>query len=172
MTIELLVEHHRSPNHKRHEGFSLAEVLLAIGLVSIALLALVAQGTVLVGASQKQENRTAGIDVARSIIAQEQAKLFNDASAFSHSSVVNPLSQGIEQVGATDYNWELYLIDIADADTGEPVGTGPAGAESSTKLKRMEVRVSWWNQDNPVRQGVGKLETRLAQLVRVRISAP
>ena len=59
-------------------GFSLAEVLLAIGLAAIVLLALVGQNTMLLASNQKLDDTTVATDVAYSIIEQLSSEILAD----------------------------------------------------------------------------------------------
>jgi Tfp pilus assembly protein PilV len=146
-------------------GFSLAEVLLAFGLASVALLALVGQSTLLLSSNQKLDDTTVATDVAYSIVEQQASEIqFVPGPAFVENDSVDPFDYGAVTVGNTDYSFEVYLTDVSDVDTGAPVGSGTAGSHS-TKLKKMEVVVNWW--DDSQRQGMGNLQLRVTRLVKV-----
>jgi type II secretory pathway pseudopilin PulG len=153
-------------------AFTLAEVLLAIGLAAVALLALLAQSTLLVSSNQKQDNSMVAVDVAYSVMEDVAAQVRKDiptgrrSDAFDQDSTLNVFLDGTERVGHTDYNWQLFVRDVDDTITGSPVGAGASGS-NVTKLKSLEIVVSWWEQANNERQGMGKLEIRATKLLNI-----
>ena len=157
----------------RAGGFTLAEVLLAFGLAAVALLALVAQSTLLVSSNQKADNSTVAADVAQSALERLAIQIRRDqpsgirAQAFAQDSAVSPFRQGTERVGHTDYDWQIFVSDVNDTASGAPVGTGTDGTGTFTRLKRLDVEVTWWDQSNNERQGMGKLEVKSTRLLKV-----
>jgi len=146
-------------------GFSLAEVLLAMGLALVALLALVGQNTMLLASNQKLDDTTIATDVAYSVIDQIASEIqANPAPAFAHSNATVPFRTGGVTVGNTDYLYQLFLTDVVDSASGEAVGSGPGGSHS-TKLKKLEILVNWW--EDAQRQHMGNLHLRVTRLLKV-----
>lgn len=149
-----------------------------MGLAAVALLALVGQNALLLNANQKQEDTSIAADVGQAVAEEFLVQVRRDIpvgrtqAAYDQNSVATSFDSGVKNVSGTDYEWELFLSDVLDNGTGQPVGTGPTGVESTTKLKQMEIRVTWWGQNGDVRQGVGKTELKLPQLIKVSVGAP
>lgn len=164
------------PFHKSLLGFSLAEVLLAIGLLAIALLALIGQSTLLAKSSQKVDDSSVAYDVAQSVVERlaQEALLDQPAGrnllAWQHDSEIEPYLDGSETIGFTEYTWEVYVTNITSDVSGETLGTGPTGAENeNTRLKLFRVKVEWWGgeaQENRIK-GVGKLRVETSRLMKV-----
>jgi Tfp pilus assembly protein PilV len=151
----------------KSSGFSLAEILLAMGLAAVALLALVGQNTLLLSSNQKQDDTSVANDVAYSIIEQVSSEFRYDpavrTAAFGHNSVINPFREDTVTVGNTDYSYELFLSDVQDTASGSAVGSGATGVHT-TRLKKAEIVVTWWGQE---KQGMGKLEIKGTRFVKV-----
>jgi Tfp pilus assembly protein PilV len=155
-------------------GISLAEVLLSVGLLSVALLALIGQSALLANSSQKTDDRTIALDIAQTVLERHARAATMDeppgenAKISARDDATNPYSEADEKVGGTDYSYEMYISNVTNSVSGETLGTGPTGAESqNVKLKRFEVKVVWWNGDQQQRSGYGNLEVRVSRLVKV-----
>ena len=150
------------------KGFSLAEVLLAIGLAAVVLLALVGQNTMLLASNQKLDDTTVATDVAYSIIEQLSSEIQTDPvkrnDAFLQNNPTAVFDSGAVTVGNTDYLYEVYLSDVTDTASGAAVGSGPAGSHT-TKLKKMDILVNWWADQQ--RQNMGNLSLRVSRLMKV-----
>lgn len=163
---------------KNRKGFSLAEVLLAFALVSIALLALMGQSMVLVNSSQKHDDHMVAADVARSISERLVREVLNDQPAgrrqavWQHDSVNNPFDQGQETIGGTVYSYQLFVANVVNSGTSAPLGTGDSGdLDAVTRLKRIDVTVTWWGSDTQDRAGYGNLKVETTRLLKVTRAA-
>ncbi len=168
----------RSSGH-RWRGFTLAEVLLAIGLIAVALLALIGHSTLLMGAAQKSDDTSVAAAVARSHLDRLASQVALDQPSgqrqrvWAQTSSTAPFVTVNERVGSTEYQVEVFVSDIVNARTGFPLGTGPTGAENpKTRLKQIEAVVTWWDSKTQDRPGYGKLEHRAARLLKVAYEAP
>lgn len=160
-------------------GMTLAEVLLAIGLLTVALLALIGQSALLANSSQKMDDQTVALDIAQSVLerharaAQLDQPPGENALVSARNDVATPYSEADELVGGTTYSYQLYISDVMNSTTSEILGTGPSGTESANvKLKRFDVKVAWWGGDQQQRAGYGNLEVRSTRLVKVTGVAP
>jgi type II secretory pathway pseudopilin PulG len=159
---------------RQNLGFTITEVILAIGLAAVVLLALLAQNASLLGANQKQDNLMVASDVAASVLNTVSIQIKKDnpsglrLQALDRNNAIDPLLAGSERVGHTDYDWTLAVSDVVDSTSNSPVGTGPTGSNGTIKLKRLDVSVTWWSQSNNERQGMGKLEVRGSKLLKVK----
>lgn len=158
----------------KRRGFSLAEVLLAIGLLAIALLAIVGQSTLVAQANQKSDDNSVAYDVADSLLERVARESSEDQppgrnlAVWSQSDPNVPFEEDVVVVGFTEYKYEIYVYDVANAASGATLGTGPTGAETpDTKLKRVNVKVEWWGGEEQERTGTGKLRAETSRLVKV-----
>ncbi|MCA9781616.1 MAG: hypothetical protein KC800_33090 [Candidatus Eremiobacteraeota bacterium] len=160
-------------------AYSLAEVLLALGLLSIALLALVGQSTLLVKSNQKADDRSIALDLSRQVIerASQSAETDNpagrNADIFNYTSAANPFVRDTERIGFTDYDYELYITDVTNQMSGSILGSGPTGTESThVRLKLFQAKVYWWNGETQSRTEYGKLEVETSRLIKVTANGP
>jgi hypothetical protein len=155
-------------------GFTLAEILLALGLVTVALLALIGHSTLLVGATQKGDDTNVASSVARAHLDRLAREVVLDQPpgrrdvVWDYSSAEAPFLSTTERVGFTDYQVELYVTDVINTTTGHPLGSGPTGTENpKTRLKQIQVTVRWWDNPEGQRAGYGRLELQAARLLKV-----
>lgn len=160
-------------------GFGIAEALLAIGLIAVALMALIAQSTMLMGAAQKSDDTSVAGSVARTQLDRiAQAAMLDQPAGqrlaiWKQDSSTAPYIQTTEKVGNTDYSVEVFVTDVVNAKTGAPLGSGPTGAENpKTRLKQLEATVTWWDSKKQERPGMGKLELHAGRLLKVAYEAP
>lgn len=163
----------------RQEGFSLSEVLLAIALISIALLALIGQSALLAHSSQKVDDRTVALDIGRSVVDRITKEALNDEPAgrleevWEQDSRTDPFEEDAITVGFTEYSYTLYIYDVVNITSGQTLGTGPTGTENEgTRLKRFDVKVEWWGGESQQRSGAGKLSVQSSKLVKVTNVSP
>ena len=130
-------------------GYSLAEVLLALGLAAIVVLALVGLSLTALRGNQKSVDLTLADGLANSVLSQQiyQAQSTPGASFWLSNSDTNPYSQSSNSVGNQDYVLSLYVSD----------------SNAAAGLKRCRLRVDWWGGDD--RQGYGRLHTEAVRLV-------
>lgn len=148
--------------------------MLSIGLLAIALLAIVGQSTLLAQANQKADDSSIAYDVAESVLeriareaAEDQPPGRTDA-IWNQNDPNSPFEQGVEKVAFTDYAYEIHIYDMTSRASGAAVGTGATGAETpDTKLKRINVKVEWWGGEAQEKSGTGKLRAESSRLVKV-----
>lgn len=110
-------------------GFSLAEVLLALGLCAVVLLMVIALG---ISANRTQRKSSAAL-IGHSYANQVLETFLYDvppsgASFWAQTSYASPYAQDQEQLGQVQYTSRLYL---------DPMGAPAPG------LLRCTVNVSW-----------------------------
>lgn len=129
-------------------GFSLMEVLVSLGIMAIALLALV---TVLVTGLRAEDNSTqrkAGQDVAERVLGRTLGKLKqlseaenNDFWNREHSAPSDPWLAGVEKRDGYDYHYKIFSSTVVNKSTGQPFGE--AHGYEFNRLKKVDVVVSW-----------------------------
>ena len=163
----------------RPPAYSLAEVLLALGLLSIALLALIGQSTLLVKSNQKADDRSVALDLSEQVIKRVSQSAHTDtppgrnADIFNFSSASTAFLNNQERIGFTDYDYELYISDVENQLSGAVLGTGLTGTESThVKLKLFQAKVYWWSGKTESRAEYGKLEVETSRLIKVTTVGP
>lgn len=172
-----MLRYTKRPVGRGSDGFSLAEVLLAIGLLAVALLALIAQSTLLAKANQKQDDSAVASDVAQGILERIIRQAEQDPAAnqnlWGANSATTALISATEKVGFTEYRYQLFVSDVTSQVTGQVVGTGSTGSESpDTRLKRLEIKVEWWGGEVQTHSEAGKLSVEAARLCKVTRATP
>jgi type II secretion system protein I len=108
--------------HRRASGFTLIEVLAAIGVLIIVLPTIMSAFSLagdLAGLTRQRAQATA---VAHSVMDEQLAT----------NVWLNGTSSGDEQVGSTTYHWETILDNYPDADN-----------QNVLNVEQLEVRVTW-----------------------------
>jgi type II secretory pathway pseudopilin PulG len=146
-------------------GFSLGELILAIALLGLAVLALLSVVGSVLKSSAKSNLNTIGMEVARTQLQRTISSALTDSPVGSrdlfweNEYVTSPLSTGTVKISKTDFNYEVYAQTINDVDSGNPLGIGTGNAN---RIKKVDVVVSWLGGS---RQGMGKTDTQLTRLV-------
>lgn len=148
------------PRIARRAAFTLAEVLLALALVTIVLLSVVGLALNAMSAMSKSVDVSAGISVAE----QQIERLAYDAesapsSAFwTFNNQVNTYSTGQVTVGASRFNTATYVSDVADS--------GGNFVVSGKRLKQVKTVVIWSDAGpDGKKAGKGTLRASAARLV-------
>jgi uncharacterized protein (TIGR02598 family) len=140
---------------KTQAGFSIAEVILALGLLSVAVLALIGLATTALQARQKSDDTVIAKQVAESQLTRVIELALDDEAyrnSFFDASGTEPFNEGNVTVGDTEYSFSISVNDL-NLDV-EP-----------NRLVKVEAVVSWWGGEESGRQGAGRLSTKLSRLV-------
>lgn len=150
-------------------AFSLAEVLLSVGIMAMALVALFN----LVGSALKNSSRTENLAVAGDVAEQQLNReiygALNDQPGgarddfWKNDFVALAWRQGTRQVNHMDFHYAIYAQTVNDAVTGKPIGLTSA---KSNRIKKVDI-VVWWMHASPHggRQGYGRLRTGATRIV-------
>lgn len=145
------------PRRGRRAGFTLMELLLSLGLIAVAILALMGMALVSVQARQKSFDTETAYQVAQNELQRIVDGALSDTPAglqaafFEHSSSV-PLESGTVTVGQTEFSFLVYVETL-------PFEAAP------NRLKKVDVEVWWWGEKPGERQGMGRLSYRTSRLV-------
>lgn len=138
------------PGKDRSPGFSLAELIVALGIMGLALLVLFS----VLATGNRSQRKMQDEDAAYRLADQEMSRLIysleNDsppgvkasfwASDFPPSG---PSWRGSKvQFNRTDYDYQIHTETLLDTTSGVPLGA-PGG-----QLKLIHVAVSWWKGQN------------------------
>lgn len=147
-------------------GLSLAEMMVALGLISVAILAVLALSISIARVNREGTDRAIGGVVARQLVERLIDSLRADIPAGSTADFWNnehtstPFESGIFRTNDTDFEFKIFASSVVDAG-GDSVG----GTTVGNRLKKVDVFVYWWDSETEERQGYGKLEIQNTRLV-------
>ena len=150
-------------------AFSLAEVLLSVGILAMALVALFNLAGSALKNSSRTENLALAGDVAELELNREIYGAIHDqpsgsrAQFWDNEFVSAPWRQGSTRVNGMDFQYSIYAQTLNDSLTGKPVGQTAA---TSNRIKKVDI-VVWWMHSSaePGRQGYGRLSTGACRIV-------
>jgi type II secretory pathway pseudopilin PulG len=151
---------------RRHHAFTLGEVLVALGLIAVAILSVLALSISVARTSQEGVDQSVGGLVATQLLDSMIDKLRADpppgglrkkfldnddsSKSFDSGTIVN---------NGTEYAYEIFATTVRKTD-GSPLGEAVG-----RRLKKVDVVVSWWDTKDTQRQGYGKLQFFQSRLV-------
>lgn len=147
-----------------HQGFTLAELLLAIGLLVILLITVALMTILGLRSNQKSLNHDQALQVAEKQLERvlETARLDQPpgtrAGFWGSDSPLTPYERDVTRLGNTDYTYAIYTQTVQDLTTGSALG----GADN--RVKKVDVVVWWYDSDQSSRQGYGRLSVRASRL--------
>ncbi|MFN8606379.1 MAG: hypothetical protein U0931_02530 [Vulcanimicrobiota bacterium] len=147
------------------QALSLAEVILSVAILALALLAMLN----LIGSALRSSSRTENLAIAGDVAEQQLTRniyaAINDLPAGSSKKFWDQdytdlaWRQGSQQVNHMDFHYAIYAQTLTDAQTGKPAG-------NFNRLKKVDI-VVWWMHSSSQggRQGYGQLRTGATRLV-------
>ena len=159
---------HRS--NLRTQGFSLAELLLAILVTTVAILGIMALAISLLRGTQKTVDISAAQVAADHVMTTLIYQAQNDIPSGEHSALWDhnftsagpPYKSGTYTLNHTDFE---YRIDAQDATDMGGTKVGTASGLSDNRLKVVQINMSWWGQKQGEREGYGKLQFSSIRLI-------
>lgn len=147
-------------------AFSMAELVLCLGILAVALVILTSFFISLYRATDKSGNTSAGTRAAETVLNQQLHDIFRGthptltkAGFFAGSA--SPGISGTLQLGQTEFQYQVDYATVASSAGGD-LGAGLSG----NRLKSVTVRCWWWGaQANSQRAGQGRLSVELHRLV-------
>ncbi|MEW6283149.1 MAG: hypothetical protein AB1758_31345 [Candidatus Eremiobacterota bacterium] len=142
-------------------AFSLLEVLAAIGVVAVGMLALISVLCVGLKSDNKSLTTMTAVRLADRQLERSLARALTDSpgsrkDAFwsdEFSYPARPLDTGQERVGSDTFHFAVYAESVP----------GLGGATPENRVKKVDVYVWWWGEGT--RQGYGRLQTHTCRLV-------
>lgn len=132
---------------QKRTGFSLLELMVSVGIMSVTLLLVLAVFTGSMKASQKTTDLTAGVIVAETVLTKDIYNIVNqvdkeaDKGAFENLKKGGMVASGIKNLNNTTFVWELNSTRIDSTDSGTSVG----GTTIDNQLVKLDV-VVWWGK--------------------------
>ena len=154
----VFVAQDRTPT--RAWGWSLAEVIIALLLLSMMILSVLAVFTALLSSSAKSNDQAIGVLYAEKILEQARANAKTNYPAFSPTSNGG---QGFYSQDPTNQTAFFYNVTASDLD---PVYN--ADPNSPGELWYLEAEVYWWsNAPGKSRTGYGALSVRQGRVTYI-----
>ncbi|MCE7870502.1 hypothetical protein DYH09_09020 [bacterium CPR1] len=146
-------------------GYNLAEIILAVGLAVVVVLALLGVGLSATRSNRKATDSVAGQLVADMVLENALHAAAKDSAdpLWAANSGTAPLATGTVQVGATAFDYRTFARNVpvsADAGSSPPPG-------APLLMKKVDVEVSWWNGDQAPREGYGNLKAYATRTIQV-----
>ena len=143
----------------RPRGFTLLEIIIALGLLLLAILTVCALSLSTLTSHQKASDTATGQLVASQVLDQEIQGALNNTTAalWGQNSLTTIYETQTVKSGVTSFVASVYVSNVtlaADPNTG-----------IAAQLKRVEVAVNWWDSQNTANQGYGKLEARAYRMI-------
>lgn len=140
-------------------GFTIAELILAFGLLSIGILALGALSLSALKAGQKSTNVFDASQVAVKQLATRAEIAASDPDFWDTDHTVTPYAEGTQMVGKTEYQFRVYASTLMNAETGDTLGAGVP----DNRVKKMDIVIEWYAESGS--SGYGKKSLRQTCLV-------
>lgn len=136
----------------RERAYSLAEVLLALGLAVVVVLTLVGVGLTALTSNQKAGDVAMAESSAHDLLESMLYGAQQDPSValWGANDDLNPYSVTPLAVGSQTYTAALYVADVVGVDT--------------PSMKRCRMRMSWWGGEE-ARSGYGRLYCDVVRFV-------
>jgi Tfp pilus assembly protein PilV len=147
---------------RKNKAFTLAELLLAVGLISIVVLTVLGLGISVLSGTRKSIDTTVGQQIAEAELQRSiyQAEDSSSDPLWSASSPSDSFQNYTIAVKSTSYAVALYAQDLYDSSTGLALGNS-----TFNKSKKVDARVTWWNTGGVGRTGYGLLQASASQVI-------
>ena len=150
---------------KNDDGFSLAELMLSMAMIVVALVSIIGLFISLFRSSQKGMDLTNGMIVAETVLNQylydkqgEPGGLFENLDENISSPDTGTTSDsalyGKDFKSRNIYSYEIVCRNVKDSDP--------------KNLKKVDITVTWWrdaNREGEYKSGYGRLTVKLTRLV-------
>jgi type II secretory pathway pseudopilin PulG len=150
----------------RRRAFTVAELVLALALLAVGVLATAALSISLLRGDRKAIDSSVGTMVARQVLKQhvDQVRanipVGRKASFWAQDWVNTPWQTGTVRNNDTDFSYAIYAHTVTDT-SGTPVGS----ALPNNRLRKLNVLVHWWASEQARRSGYGKLQASATMLI-------
>lgn len=155
-------------------AFSLAEVIVALGVASGAFLVVAALFTQLLRGNQKEADLAAGALIARAVMTERLQKIFaglepglTKEEFFAQNAPPLAPLEGTVTLNRSVFTYRITHQTVSTSGS-DPLG-GPA--DRNNRLKKLNVVVWWWaDEENATRSGYGDLRVEATRLVNENAS--
>ena len=128
------------------QGFTVAEVVVAIGILGFAILTLLSLSSTVLRYQRQSINQMNAVRVNDMVLERALAGILHDAPAGEATTFfttpypypTTPYQTGTETVGKTDFEFRIYATDVPGL--GDPTATPP------NVLRKLDCYV-WWTEE-------------------------
>jgi len=150
----------------QRRGFSLAELILCLGILATALVFLTSFFISLYRSADKSGNTAAGVRVAETVINQQLHDIFKGThptlTKVLFFTTNGPSVTGSLQLASTEFQYQMDFVTVQNAIGSGDLGDGLPG----NRVKAVTVKCWWWGADAASRRtGQGRLSVELHRLV-------
>lgn len=131
----------------KRKGLSLAEIVLSLGLLSVIILVLAGLSYSAATANQKSEHLAVALQLANQQLRRAAQAAAVDTAFWNSDHLSVPWTTGSVKMGSTTYEYEVFDQTLLD-DSGQPLGES-----TSSRVKKMDIVVTWFGQGARVGQG-------------------
>ena len=145
----------------RSRGFSIAEVVLALGLVCLVILGVALLALSIIRSRTESSDRAVTTTAAAQLLDDLAVQAQEDDTFWDTDYTTTPYKEGDIRIGKLDYHYKLKGFTVVD-----PLSTPVGNALPKNRLKLLELEVSWFDtEQTDNKQGYGKLSTSVTKLV-------
>jgi len=153
-------------------GFSLAETIIAMGVIAGVFLVVAALFTQLLRGTQKEADVTAGTLLTQKVMTDRLQRIYANLDPVFPSkdqffSTDAPALEGTVILNKTTYSYRITHQTIDNVDTGEPLGGDPS---NQNRVKKLDALVWWGEEPEAVRSGTGLQRMRATRLINENFS--
>lgn len=147
-------------------GFSLAELILCLGILATALVFLTSFFISLYHSADKSGNTSSGVHVAETVLNQQLHDIYRGThptlTKATFFATNGPSLTGRLQLASTEFQYQMDFATVQNAASGGDLGAGLPG----NRVKAVTVKCWWWGSNaNSQRTGQGRLSVELHRLV-------
>ncbi|GMU55979.1 MAG: hypothetical protein AMXMBFR33_51250 [Candidatus Xenobia bacterium] len=148
----------------RQQGFSLSEIMIAIGAFVAAILIVLALSISLTRMNRETVDRSVATSLGTRVLERTLREIRTSDVPVTQASfwqndypTGSPLATGTVRVGTTDFSYQITAMTVMS-------GANPVGSLApDNRLKRVSIELEWYGGE---RAGYGRTSARLTRLVR------
>ena len=158
---------------KVRNGFSLSELVLAVGLLAMVILALAMLGISTIRSSEKAARFSQASQVGSSLITRILYDVECDQPPGTRDAFWDHVGPAPWQavtpvtVGGVEYEYEVFAETVLETSG---VASGTVAGEPGNRVKKVDLVMTWMDSRSTggFRRGYGRLELQLSRLVNER----
>jgi hypothetical protein len=136
------------------------EMVLAVGLLAITILAVGLLSLTIIRSNTESNDRTTTAAVTSTLLERVLSQAQKDSAFWDQDHIATPYVEDKVKMGKLEYDYAVYAETVLDP-SGVPVGD----ALPNNRLKRVTIRVTWFDTKTSDRQGYGELSQTLTRVV-------
>jgi Tfp pilus assembly protein PilV len=142
-------------------AFSVAELLISLTLMAVAILTVIGLTVTNMKVSRKATDTTTASLVAKTELERTILVGMSDAAFWDNEHTVAPYADGTVVIDNTSFDFQVFASTVMDG--ADPLGT--SNGDTENRLKKVDIVVYWWDSESQDHQGYGRLEVHQSRLV-------